>query len=306
VINNPPGSGSSSSRVVDIEGHPPADPKDPAELENRIITPAMFDVMRIPLTRGRGFTTGDRADSQPVAIISESAARKYWPNEDPIGRRFRVGDGAWTTVVGLSGDIIHDWFIRRNVPTMYRPASQAPPDYFAVVVRTAGDPTSVAGAVRQALLRVDPNQPVFDMMTMRRQLHERTIGLQYLSAIMGTFAVLALILAAVGLYAVVAYFVAQRRHEIGLRMALGASAADVVRMTVRQAFTLTAIGTLIGLGLSVALARVMESGVLGIATADAGVFAGFAAILMGTALLAGYLPARRAASIDPMVALRAE
>jgi putative ABC transport system permease protein len=306
VINNAPGSGSSSSRVVEIEGHPPADPKDPAELENRVITPAMFDVMRIPVTRGRGFTTGDRADSQPVAIVSESAARKYWPNEDPIGRRFRVRDGAWTTVVGLSGDIIHDWFIRRNAPTMYRPASQAPPDYFGVVVRTAGDPTSVAGAVRQALLRVDPNQPVFDMMTMRRQLHERTIGLQYLSGIMGTFAVLALILAAVGLYAVVAYFVAQRRHEIGLRMALGASAADVVRMTVRQAFTLAAIGTLIGLGLSIALARVMESGVLGIATADAGVFAAFAAILMAAALLAGYLPARRAASIDPMVALRAE
>ena len=306
AINNHPGSGSASSRVIEIDGHPAPDPKDPPVVENRVATAALFDVMRIPIVRGRGFTSGDHAESASVAVISESMARKYWPNEDPIGRRVRIRDGAWLTVVGISGDIIHDWFIRRNVPTMYRPMAQAPSDYFGVVLRTAGDPTLAAAGVRQALLRVDPNQPVFDMMTMRRQLHERTIGLQYLAAIMGTFAVLALVLAAVGLYAVVAYFVAQRQHEIGLRMALGASAADVVRLTVGQAFRLTAIGTIIGLGLSVALARVMESGVLGIATADARVFAGFATVLMATALLAGYLPARRAASIDPMVALRAE
>jgi ABC-type antimicrobial peptide transport system permease subunit len=147
---------------------------------------------------------------------------------------------------------------------------------------------------------------VFDLMTMRRQLHERTIGLQYLAAIMATFAVLALVLAAVGLYAVVAYFVAQRRHEIGVRLALGASGVDVVRLTVGQAFKLATMGTVIGLALSVALARVMESAVLGIASTDTRVFAGFAAVLMGVALLAGYLPARRAAAIDPMIALRAE
>jgi putative ABC transport system permease protein len=138
------------------------------------------------------------------------------------------------------------------------------------------------------------------------QLQERTIGLQYLAAIMTVFGCLALVLAAVGLYAVIAYLVAQRRHEIGLRIALGASGADVVRMTVAQALRLTLLGAAIGLVLSVALSRLMEAGILGIATSDARIFVVFSAVLIATAMLAGYLPARRAAAIDPMVALRAE
>ena len=305
VVNNAPGSGSSASRTVEIDGHPAADPKNLPAVEYRVVTPDFFDVLRIPLVRGRIFNSADRETTAAVGVVSESMARKYWPNADPIGRRLKVG-GAWVTVVGISGDIIHDWFIRRNVPTLYRPFSQAPSDYFGVMLRTGGDPAALGSAVRQALLRVDRDQPVFEMMTMKRQLHERTIGLQYLSAIMATFAVLALFLAAVGFYAVIAYLVAQRRHEIGLRIALGASGADVIRHTVGQAFTLTLIGTVLGLAISIALARVMESALLGIASSDVRVFGGFAGVLMGAALLAGYLPARRAAAIDPMIALRAE
>jgi putative ABC transport system permease protein len=233
-------------------------------------------------------------------------AARYWPGEDPIGRRVRVRDGAWTTIVGVSGDIIQDWFDKRNAPTLYRPIAQFPVDFMGLVVRTSGDPAAVAGAVRQALLRVDPAQPIFEMMPMRQQLHERTIGLQYLAAIMTVFGGLALILAAVGLYAVTAYLVTQRRHEIGLRIALGASARDVVRMTVGQALRLTLVGAAIGLVLSVALSRLMEAGILGIATSDVRVFLAFAAVLIASAMLAGYLPARRAATIDPMIALRAQ
>ncbi len=233
-------------------------------------------------------------------------AAKYWPGEDPIGRRVRLRDGEWMTVVGVCGDIIQDWFAGRNNQTLYRPIAQAPTPDFGIVVRTAGEPTGAAGAVRQALLRVDPTQPVFEMMTMRRLLSERTIGLQYLAAIMTVFAALALLLASVGLYAVIAYLVAQRRHEIGLRMALGASGRDVVRMTVVQALRLTLVGAGIGLVLSIALSRVMEAGLLGIASGDATIFAVFSTVLIGTALVAGYLPARRAAAIDPMTALRAE
>jgi putative ABC transport system permease protein len=305
VVNNPPASGSAASRAIEIDGHPPADPKNLPSAEYRVVTADYFNVLRTPIVRGRAFNNGDRENTAAVGIVSESLAQKYWPGEDPIGRRLKIRD-TWITVVGISGDIIHDWFIRRNVPTIYRPYVQAPSDYFGVMVRTAGDPAALGSAVRRALLRVDPEQPVFDMMTMRRQLHERTIGLQYLASIMASFAVLALFLAAVGLYAVIAYLVAQRRHEIGLRIALGASAANVVRLTVGQAFTLTLIGTAIGLAISVALARVMEAALLGIASSDAGVFAAFAAVLMAVALLAGYLPARRAAAIDPMIALRAE
>jgi ABC-type antimicrobial peptide transport system permease subunit len=147
---------------------------------------------------------------------------------------------------------------------------------------------------------------VFEMMPMRQALKERTIGLQYLAAIMTVFAALALLLAAVGLYAVISYLVTQRRHEIGLRIALGASATDVVKLTVGQAFKLTMAGTAIGLVLSVALSRVMEAGMLGVASSNAGVFLVFSSVLVAVALLAGYLPARRAAAIDPMIALRAE
>jgi len=305
AVNNPPASGGSASRGIEIDGHPSADPKNPPSVEYRVVTERYFGVLRLPLVKGRGFNTGDRAESAPVGIVSESLARKFWPGEDPIGRRMKVAD-TWITVVGISGDIIHDWFLRRNVPTVYRPMAQAPSDYFAVLVRAGGDPAALAGPVRQALLRVDASQPVFDLMTMRRQLSERTIGLQFLAAIMASFAVLALFLAAVGLYAVVAYLIAQRRHEIGLRIALGASAADVLRLTVGQAFRLTLTGTTIGLALSIALSRVMEAALLDIASHDARVFATFAGVLMAAALLAAYIPARRATAIDPMIALRAE
>jgi len=306
LINTIPASGNNSSRTIEIDGHPPADPKNPPSVDNRVMTPGYFDAMRTPIVRGRGLTAADRETSQLVAVVSESMAAKFWPNEDPIGRRLKTRNGPWITVVGICGDLIQDWFDRRNSPTMYRPLAQVPNDYLAIVVRTSGDPTVAAGAIRQALLRVDATQPVFEMMTMRQRLWERTIGLRYLSSIMAAFAILALVLAAVGLYAVISYLVAQRRHEIGLRIALGAARGDVMRLTVGQSFTLAATGIGIGLALSFALARLMQAGLLGIATMDLRVFAGFSVVLLAAALLAGYLPARRAARIDPMVALRAE
>jgi putative ABC transport system permease protein len=306
AVNNPPSGNSNSSRAVDIEGHPAPDPRNPPTVDNRIVSHDFFAVTRIPIQRGRAFTAADRETAAPVAIVSESMARKYWPGEDPIGRTLRIRNGAPITVVGICGDIIQDWFDRRNFPTIYRPMPQVPTESFGIMVRAAGDPAAAAGAVRQALLRVDPAQPVFEMMAMRVRLKERTVGLQYLAAIMTVFGGLALFLAAVGLYAVIAYLVAQRRHEIGLRIALGATASNIVRLTVGQALRLTLAGAAIGLVLSVGLSRLMEAGLLGIASSDARVFAGFAAVLVGSALLAGYLPARRAASIDPMITLRAE
>jgi putative ABC transport system permease protein len=306
AVNNMPTSGSNASRTIEVEGHPSPDPVNLPSVDFRTVTPEYFSALRIPVLRGRAFISTDREDTEPVVIVSDSMAKKFWPNEEPIGRRLKVANGPWLTVVGVSGDVIHDWFIRRNTPAMYRPLRQAPPDYMCLVVRTAGEPASFAPAARRALLGVDPAQPVFDMMTMRRALHERTIGLQYLAAIMAVFAGIALLLASVGLYALITYFVAQRRHEIGVRMALGASRRDVVRLTVGQALRLTLTGAAIGLVLSIALSRLMEAGILGIATSDARVFAGFAAVLIVTALVAGYLPARRAAAIDPINALRVE
>jgi putative ABC transport system permease protein len=304
AINNMPTSGSNASRTIEIEGRPTSAPGDLPAVDFRTATSEYFTTLRIPILRGRGFTAADREDSAQVVVVSDSMARKFWPNEDPLGKRLRVRNGPWLAVVGISGDVIHDWFNRRNSPAMYRPFPQAPSNYFGLVIRTTGEPTSVAQAARAALLGVDPDQPVFEVMTMRRALHERTIGLQYMAAIMSVFAMIALVLASVGLYALITYLVAQRRHEIGVRMALGASGADVLRLTVGQAVRLTAVGTAIGLVLSVALSRVMEAALLGVATSDVRVFAGFAFVLISTALLAGYLPGRRAAAIDPISALR--
>ena len=313
VANALPSSGSNSSVAIELDGQISADPRNLPTVDNRTVGSQHFETMQIPLKRGRGFTPADREGTAFVAIVSEAMAAKYWPGEDPIGRRLRVrfgplraSSGPWITVVGVSGDIIQDWFNRRNVPTIYRPIAQVPTSYFGIAARTAGDPMAVAGGIRQALLRIDPAQPVFEMAAMRQVLHERMIGLQYLSAIMTVFGTLALFLAAVGLYALISYLVAQRKHEIGLRIALGATRRDVMRLTVGQALRLTLTGAAIGLALSIALSRVMESAMIGIASTDARLFAGFASVLIVTALLAGYLPARRAAAIDPMVALRAE
>ncbi len=306
VVNNMPTSGANSSRAIEIEGRTAVDPNDPPSVDFRTATAEYFSTLRIPVARGRSFTNADREDSAPVVIVSESMARKFWPGEDSIGRRLKVRGGPWLTVVGVSGDVIHDWFNRRNTPAIYRPLPQAPTDFMCLVIRTTGDPAALAPAARRALLSVDPSQPVFEVMTMRRALSERTIGLQYLAAIMAVFAAIALLLASVGLYALLTYLVAQRRHEIGIRMALGASASDVVRLTVGQALRLTLAGVAIGLVLSTALSRLMEAGLLGVATSDARVLVVFAAVLIATALLAGYLPARRAAAIDPIAALRAE
>ena len=306
AVNIPPAVGSNSSRQIEIDGRPNPDPANPPSVAYRVATPGIFDTLGIPIRTGRSFTDADREGAQPVAVVSESLAKRYWPNEDPIGRRIKVGTGQYMTVIGVCGDIIHDWFISRNVPTLYRPFAQAPVGYMAALVRTSGDPASIAPDARRAIRAVDPAQPVFDVLTLRTLLYERTLGLRYAAAIMSIFGTLALMLAIVGVYGVMAYFVTQRTHEIGVRMALGATARDVVRLTVGQAGRLTAIGVGLGLLLSFALGRLIEAGLLGAATSDVRLTAALAAVLILAALAAGYIPARRAAAIDPVVALRAE
>jgi predicted lysophospholipase L1 biosynthesis ABC-type transport system permease subunit len=241
-----------------------------------------------------------------VAVVSESLARRHWPDADPLGKRIKFSTGPWMTVVGVSGDHIHGWFNRRNYPTLYRPFRQAPAAGMALIVRTTREPATVAADARAAVRGVDPSQSVFELQPMRQTLRERTIGLQYVGAIMFVFGGLALLLAVIGVYGVMASMVTQRTHEIGVRMALGATRRDVLRLTVGQTGKLTAIGVALGVSLSLLLGRLIEAGLLGVASSDARITAGLAAILVVSALLAGYWPARRAASIDPTVALRGE
>jgi putative ABC transport system permease protein len=235
-------------------------------------------------------------------------AQRFWPDADAIGRRVRIAaaDDPWLTVVGVSGDVIHDWFGRRNAPTLYRPYAQAPASRIAVLARTAGDPTASAASARAAVHAVDPEQPVFDVLSMRQVLKERTIGLQFVAAIMTVFGVFALVLAIVGVYSVMAYLVAQRTHEFGIRLALGATGSEVVRLNVGHTLKLAVLGVAVGAVLAVTLGRFIEAGLVGAASSDLRMVAALAAVLTVTAVAAGYFPARRAAATDPIVALKAE
>jgi putative ABC transport system permease protein len=308
AVNVLPARGQNSSRALAIDGRPPADPANPPQVDYRTVTPQYFATLRIPILAGRGFTAADGEGGRPVVLVSRSLARKYWPGADPIGRSLRLGeaDQPWVTVVGVTGDVIHHWFGARNAPTVYRPFAQAPTSYLALAVRTAGDPTALAGGVRAALREVDPAQPVFDLLSMRALLKDGTIGLQYVAAIMAVFAGLALLLATVGVYAVMAFLVTQRTHEIGVRMALGATRGAVERLAIGQAGRLTAVGVAVGLALSLALDRLMVAGLFGTVASDPRLLAGLAGLLVAASLAAGWVPARRAASVDPMHALRAE
>jgi putative ABC transport system permease protein len=305
AINVIPSQGGNRGTSLEIEGVPIADSNNPPTSDFRMATEGLFATMGIPIMKGRAFTSADRADSLPVAIVTESFARRFWPNADPIGKRVKAGNSPWLTVVGVSGDIIHDWFGRRNHPTLYRPLRQSPTATMAMVVRTTRDPQLLLGDARAALRTVDPTQPLFDLRPMREGLRERTIGLQYIGAIMAVFGGLALVLALVGVYGVMAHMVTQRTHEIGVRMALGATASDVIKLTIGQTGVLAAIGVAIGVLLSILLNGAMQAGLL-VASSDPRIVAGLAALLASAALAAGYIPARRAASIEPTVALRGE
>jgi putative ABC transport system permease protein len=308
AANTLPSMSSNQSRPVEIEGRPVSDSSELPRVDTRTVTPRYFDLLRLPVIQGRAFADDDRAETDPVVIVSASMARRFWPDTDPIGRRVRVssGDepGPWLTIVGVSGDVIHSWFNRRNAPTMYRPFAQAPTGYLAFAVRAAGAPEGLTSAAGAAIRQVDASQPVSDVLTMRRLIAERTIGLQFITAVMGVFGLLALLLALVGIYGAMAYLVSQRTHEIGVRVALGATRGDVVRLVVGQAWRLTAIGVAIGTALAIALTRLIEAGLFGIIAGDARLVALLALVLAAAGVLAGYLPARRATTIDPIVALR--
>ncbi|MGE5813484.1 MAG: FtsX-like permease family protein, partial [Acidobacteriota bacterium] len=299
-----PAAGNNSGRQIEVDGKPNPDPLNATWVDFRSITPRFFETMRIPISSGRSFRDADREDGQRVAIVSQSMASKFWPGHSPIGARVRAVNGEWLTVVGVCGEVIHDWFEGRETPTLYVPYAQQPTSYMGFVVRTAGDPLVVAPQVRPAFRRVDPAQPIFDLMTMRALLKDRTIGLQYVASLMAAFSGLALVLALVGLYALMSFMVAQRTHEFGVRAAIGATPSDLVKLGVYQATWLAAAGVGIGLALSFALARLIEAGLFGVASADIRIMAGFAAVLSSAAIAAGYLPSRRAARLDPVQALR--
>ena len=302
------------SKGFTIEGRPPVAPGQISIAGYDVVTPEYFATMRIPLRAGRDFSWSDTPETQPVILINEAMARTYWPNEDPLGKRFHQASAEdtefpWLTIVGIVGDIREFDPLTPPHPTMYFPITQLPDPARVLrdwVVRTAGDPLAVASAVRTAIWDVDKDLAVTRVRSME-EVRSLSIASQRLNLLFFVlFAALALILASVGIYGVMAYSVAQRTREIGIRIALGARRNDVLRLVLQQGFRLAGLGLLVGTAAALALTRLMTRMIYGISSTDATTFVAVALLLAFAALAACYIPARRAMRVDPMVALRYE
>ena len=298
----PAGFGGNSRRFFP-EGVTLAEP-DARFVDFRRVTPGYFAALRIPLMRGRWFDDSDRSDTTPVAVVSVGLAQRYWGSDDPIGKRFKLAiDGPWFSVIGVSGNVVHNWFTRRE-ETIYRPMSQDAPFSVAFALRTVGDPTALAADLRRAVAALDPDQPIASLTSLEQLVEERAAGLTFIASSLGVVALIALVLSILGIYSLMAYLAAQRTQEIGVRMALGAGRWQVIRAISRRALGITAAGSLVGAALAVVVGRVMESVLLGLVTTSLVQLLVIIVTLTSAALVAGYLPARRASRIDPMSALR--
>jgi putative ABC transport system permease protein len=288
-------------------------PKPPAGqspvVDVRVIARNYFETMGIPLLRGRTFTPRESAEVAHVVIINETMARESWPNEDPIGKRVTIhmkNEDVPSEIVGIVGDIKHQGLDTTPRAMSYWPHPELGYNAMALVIRTTSNPKKIVAAVRHEVLQMDPDQPLSNVATMEELMSTSMAQRRFSMFLLSTLAALALLLAAVGVYGVMAYTVAQRTHEIGIRMALGAQHQDVLRLVVGEGFKLALAGVAIGLAGAAALSRVLESFLFGVGQRDALTFFSVAALLLATALLACYIPARRATGVDPMVALRYE
>ena len=290
-----------------VEGHPINNPSDVPLLFFRNVSPRYFQTLRIPLKRGRAFTAQDSQGAPPVVIVNETLARRYWPNQDPIGKH--IGDGrpeGWMPVVGVVGDVHHMSLAREPDPELYFSFAQNPQPAMRLAVRTAADPLRFAPALRRAVMDLDRDQPLSRVGSMEQAISDAVSTERFSALLLGVFASLALVLSAIGIYGVISFSVTRRTHEIGVRMALGARSTDVLRAVVGQGAVLALVGVAIGLSAAFALTRLIGSLLYGVKATDPFVFAGVSLLLIAVAALASYIPARRAARVDPMVALRYE
>jgi len=274
-----------------------------------VATPDLFHVLGTPLIRGRFLTDDDNEKGEPVVLIDQTAAERFWPNEDPLGKQIQLPFGPqppWRRIAGVVGRSRSDGLDAPYTPHLFLPARQVPLNAMTVYIRTAASPEALEGAVRQEIQAVDPDLPVFGVRSLRSIISDSLASRRFAMQILGIFAATALLLAAIGIYGVMAYFVSQRVREIGVRMALGAQRGDVLKLVVRQGMSLALAGVVVGLLASIGLARLISGLLFGVSASDPITLAMFTILLAGVALLANYIPARRAAMVDPMVALRYE
>ena len=313
AINALPFSGLGGSRSFHIEGRVERRPEDQAEEQLRIVTDGYFAAMGIPIVAGREFTDRDALNQPRVAVVNDAMAKKHWPHDSPIGKRlsFSTSEPQWYEIVGVAGNVKHRTLEAADRPELYVPYRQplfagwtVRPMY--VITRTSADPASAVAIARHEVARIDRDQPISDVRTMDERIGRSLASRRFSMALLALFAGLALTLAAVGIYGIVAYFVTERTHEIGVRVALGAQRRDVMAMVVGQGMTMTLLGTAIGIAASAALARLMSSLLFGVSAVDPATFVGIPVLLVVVALAACYVPARRAMRVNPLQTLRSE
>jgi putative ABC transport system permease protein len=308
-----PLSGNNAMITFQIEGHPVPKSEEPAA-EIETATPGFFKTLNIPLLRGRDFSERDDTKAPGVVVVNESFARKYFPNEDPVGKHMtpgvsNAGKPVPREIIAVVGNVKNRSLDAEDVPIYYIPSTQVNFGSMAVCLRTSNDPHSVTSAVRNVVSSMDPDLPLYDIKTMDEYLAASVATQRFNATLLEAFAGLALLLTGIGLYGVIAYAVAQRTHEIGVRMTLGASRVQVIQMVLKSGFALTGIGIAAGVVLSLVAARfatAFSSLLFGIKPTDTVTFAAVVAMVTAVSLLACYIPAYRASKVDPMIALRYE
>lgn len=312
MVMNLPLTGSSMNRGFHGEGRPEPKPDENVTMDYQVVSPGYFSALEIPIKRGRGLSEADSETSERVIVINQAMARRYWPTEDPIGKRMAIGesskDTSWRTIVGIVGDIRHASLSEAAVPTAfiaYRQDLESWPR-MGFAIKAKADAASLASEVRKELAAIDPAQPVYAVEPLEKLLQTSVAQRRFIMLLLGSLSSIALTLAMVGIYGVISFSVSERTREIGIRMALGARAADVLSMVLGQGMRVALVGIAIGLGAALALTRLLSSLLFEVSPTDLRTFSIVAALLGAVALFACYIPARRATKVDPLVALRYE
>jgi len=303
-----PFSGDAGSASFSIEGRPspPGDPGPHGDIG--AVSAGYFETLKIPVRKGRAFTDMDRTDTQQVAVIDETLAKQYWPDQDPIGQHIRRGNSApWATIVGVMGHVKTSDLSGDEIKGKYYfPLTQLPTPFTNFLVRTEADPARMAASIRETVRAVDPLQPVAQLRVLSDMVSSSLAPRRFVVTVLGVFAAMALLMAVIGLYGVISYAVTQRTQELGVRVALGAQTSEIMRLVLGQGMRLAGIGALIGLGVSMFLSSLLSRQLYHVSAFDPLTLVLMAAVLVAAALLASYIPARRATRVDPMVALRDE
>jgi putative ABC transport system permease protein len=307
LVRAVPFSGNGGTTGYAVEGKPVPDPAQMPQARFHLVTPDYFKTMRIPLLRGRDFTDRDDLQTPLVSVINETFAKREWPGEDPIGKQLTTPQTTGPiTVIGVVGDTRHYTATEPAIPQLYAAHYQVPLIFSSLVARVSGPPMSITNDVKRAIWAVDKDQPVWAVRSLEAQVDATQGQSRFLALLLGIFAGVALLLAGVGIYGVTSYGVAQRTHEIGIRLALGASADRVLREVVGRGARLTLVAVAIGLVVAVAMGRLASAVLFGVTPIDPSALAGAALILGAVSLTACYIPARRASRVDPVVALAEE